>query len=93
MNLFSPDPPTVESNATSQFVRVNEASLSSGGVFWSFAVSLARWELLSDTPLWGGYVAPSAFDWTPVVIGLTLGIIAGVFRAGAQLEHDSDGLV
>jgi len=66
---------------------------SANQILASFGVSLARWELLSDTPLHGGYIAQPAFDWTPVVIGLTLGIIAGVFRAGAKLEHDSDGLV
>jgi len=66
---------------------------SANQLFTSFGVSLARWELLSDTQLFGGYVTAPAFDWTPVIIGLTLGIIAGVFRAGAKLEHDSDGLV
>ncbi|TFC85770.1 hypothetical protein [Cryobacterium sp. TMT3-29-2] len=57
-----------------------------------FGTSLVRWELLSDTPLAGWLPAP-AFDWTPVFVGLTLGIIACVFHAGASLQRETEGLV
>ena len=83
--------PVIRGIATSAFTIAIVGSANQ--LLTNFGVSLARWELLSDTPLLGGYVAPPAFDWTPVVIGLALGIVAGVFRAGAKLEHDSAGLV
>ena len=59
----------------------------------SFGTSLARWELLSDTPLLAGWLPAPAFDWTPVFVGFTLGIIASVFRAGASLQRETEGLV
>lgn len=65
---------------------------SANQLLTGFGTSLARWELLGGTPL-GGWVASAPFDWTPVFIGVTLGIIAGVFEAGRGFQRDAAGLV
>ena len=66
---------------------------SANQLLTSFGTSQARWELLSDTPFLAGWLGAPAFDWTPVFVGLTLGIIASVFRAGAGLQRETEGLV
>lgn len=33
------------------------------------------------------------FPWAPVVIGLALALLAGIFRYGERLRHDTEGLV
>jgi hypothetical protein len=65
---------------------------SANQLLTGFGTSMARWELLGGTPL-GGWVASAPFDWTPVLIGITLGIIAGVFEVGRGFQRDAAGLV
>lgn len=65
---------------------------SANQLLTSFGTSMARWELLGGTAL-GGWVPSTPFDWTPLFIGITLGIIAGVFEAGRGFQRDATGLV
>jgi len=62
-------------------------------ILFGYGVSLARWELLGDTELVGGYISPTAFDFAPIFIGLALAVIARVFTVGSQLQRDTAGLV
>lgn len=58
-----------------------------------FGTSLARSELLRDTELYGGSDYPTPFDWTPLFIGVAIGILVLVFDAGERFQEESDGLV
>ena len=62
-------------------------------ILFGYGVSLARWELLRDTELFGGYISPAAFDFAPIFIGLALAVVARVFTVGSQLQRDTAGLV
>lgn len=55
--------------------------------------SLARSELLRDTEFYAGRVMPTPFDWSPIFIGLAVGILVLVFNAGERFQEETDGLV
>jgi hypothetical protein len=58
-----------------------------------YGTGLARHELLSGTGLLDGYLPPASLDWSPAFLAAALGILAAVFRHGARLQRDTDGLV
>jgi hypothetical protein len=54
---------------------------------------LARSELLRDTDLYAGHVMSTPFDWSPIFIGLAVGVLVVVFRAGERFQEEADGLI
>lgn len=54
---------------------------------------LARSELLRDTDLYAGRVMSAPFDWSPIFIGLAIGVLVVVFRAGERFQEEADGLI
>ncbi len=60
---------------------------------FSYGTSVARHELLADTDLYGGWLAQPGFDWTPLLVGLALGAVVIVLRAGERMQRDTVGLV
>jgi len=62
-------------------------------ILFGYGVSLARWELLGETGLLGGYIPTTTFDFAPIFIGFALAVVARVFTVGSQLQHETAGLV
>lgn len=59
----------------------------------ALGTAVARSELLRDTNLYAGRIAPTPFDWSPVFIGVAIGILVVVFRAGERFQEDVEGLI
>ena len=62
-------------------------------VLHGFGTDLARSELLRNTDLYAGRVMSTPFDWSPIFIGLAIGVLVVVFRAGERFQAEAEGLI
>jgi len=62
-------------------------------VLHGFGTDLARSELLRTTNLYAGHVVSAPFDWSPIFVGLAVGVLVVVFRAGERFQEEADGLI